>query len=179
MLRLIAEIIDAWGIRGKTIGLAPVGCAVLAYNYLDIDMCEAAHGRPPAVATGIKRVHPDHFVFAYQGDGDLAAIGMAEIIHAANRGEHITFIFVNNAIYGMTNGQMAPTTLIGQKSATTPKGRNPSNDGYPIRICELLSVLEGSSYIERVSLRLLKTSGKRKKQLKKDLKHKRKREVFL
>src|SRR3990170_92005 len=130
--RLIAEIIDEWGIRGKTIGLAPVGCAVLAYNYLDIDMSEAAHGRPPAVATGIKRVHPDNIVFAYQGDGDLAAIGTAEIIHAANRGENITFVFVNNAVYGMTNGQMAPTTLIGQKSATSPLGRDPVNYGYPI-----------------------------------------------
>ncbi|MCR4293401.1 MAG: thiamine pyrophosphate-dependent enzyme [Candidatus Kuenenia sp.] len=178
VLRLIAEIIDAWGIRGKTIGLAPVGCAVLAYNYLDIDMCEAAHGRPPAVATGIKRVHPDHFVFAYQGDGDLAAIGMAEIIHAANRGEHITFIFVNNAIYGMTNGQMAPTTLIGQKSATTPKGRNPSNDGYPIRICELLSVLEGSSYIERVSLSSPENIRKTKKAIEKGFKTQKEKRGF-
>ncbi|OQZ04502.1 MAG: 2-oxoglutarate oxidoreductase [Candidatus Brocadia sp. UTAMX1] len=170
VLRLIAEIIDAWGIRGKTIGLAPVGCAVLAYNYLDIDMCEAAHGRPPAVATGIKRVHPDHVVFAYQGDGDLAAIGTAEIIHAANRGENITFIFVNNAVYGMTNGQMAPTTLVGQKTATTPSGRDSINYGHPIRVCELLSVLGGSSYLERVSLSSPENVRKTKKALEKGFK---------
>ena len=132
--RLIAEIIDDMDIRDKTIGLAPVGCAVLAYNYLDIDMCEAAHGRPPAVATGIKRVHPDKIVFSYQGDGDLAAIGMAEIIHTASRSENITVIFVNNAVYGMTNGQMAPTTLLNQKTLTTPQGRNEKDEGYPIRI---------------------------------------------
>jgi 2-oxoglutarate ferredoxin oxidoreductase subunit beta len=167
VLRLIAEIIDAWGIRGKTIGLAPVGCAVLAYNYLDIDMCEAAHGRPPAVATGIKRVYPDNIVFAYQGDGDLAAIGTAEIIHAANRGENITFIFVNNAVYGMTNGQMAPTTLPGQRTATTPAGRDSANYGYPIRICELLAVLDGTSYIERVSLSSPENIRKTKKALEK------------
>ncbi|MDR4508637.1 MAG: thiamine pyrophosphate-dependent enzyme [Candidatus Brocadiaceae bacterium] len=167
VLRLIAEILDSWGMRGKTIGLAPVGCAVLAYNYLDIDMCEAPHGRPPAVATGIKRVHPDKLVFAYQGDGDLAAIGMAEIIHAANRGENITFIFVNNAIYGMTNGQMAPTTLLGQKTATTLSGRNATNDGYPIRVCELLAVIEGSSFIERVSISSPEQVRKTKKALEK------------
>jgi len=167
VLRMIAEIIDAWGIRGKTIGLAPVGCAVLAYNYLDIDMCEAPHGRPPAVATGIKRVHPDHIVFAYQGDGDLAAIGMAEIIHAANRAENITFIFVNNAIYGMTNGQMAPTTLMGQKTATTLSGREAQNTGFPIRICELLAVLDGSSYIERVSISSPENIRRAKKALEK------------
>ena len=166
------EIIDAWGIRGKTIGLAPVGCAVLAYNYLDIDMCEAAHGRPPAVATGIKRVHPDHVVFAYQGDGDLAAIGTAEIIHAANRGENITFIFVNNAVYGMTSGQMAPTTLLKQKTVTTPSGRDPINSGYPIRVCELLAVLDGSSYLERVSLSSPENIRKTKRPLKKGLKPK-------
>ncbi|MBE7443911.1 MAG: 2-oxoglutarate oxidoreductase [Planctomycetia bacterium] len=170
VLRLIAEIIDAWGIRGKTIGLAPVGCAVLAYNYLDIDMCEAAHGRPPAVATGIKRVHPDHIVFAYQGDGDLAAIGTAEIIHAANRGENITFIFVNNAVYGMTNGQMAPTTLLGQKTATTPAGRDMANCGHPIRVCELLAVLEGTSYLERVSLSSPENIRKTKKAIEKGFK---------
>lgn len=150
--RLIAEIIDEKNIRGKTIGLAPVGCAVLAYNYLDIDMCEAAHGRPPAVATGIKRVHPDNIVFSYQGDGDLAAIGTAEIIHTANRGENITVIFVNNAVYGMTNGQMAPTTLLKQKTLTTPQGRNEKYDGYPLRMCEILSVIEGSSFIARTSI---------------------------
>ncbi len=150
--RLIAEIIDEMNIRGKTIGLAPVGCAVLAYNYLDIDMCEAAHGRPPAVATGIKRVHPDNIVFSYQGDGDLAAIGTAEIIHTANRGENITVIFVNNAVYGMTNGQMAPTTLLNQRTLTTPQGRNEKHDGYPLRMCEILSIIEGSSFIARTSI---------------------------
>src|SRR3989339_195629 len=142
VLRLIAEILDAWGIRGKTIGLAPVGCAVLAYNYLDIDMCEAAHGRPPAVATGIKRVHPDHVVFIYQGDGDLAAIGTAEIIHAANRGERITVVFVNNAVYGMTGGQMAPTSVLGQETATPRGGRDALRAGHLLRMAELLSVLD-------------------------------------
>ena len=150
--RLIAEIIDEMDIRGDTIGLAPVGCAVLAYNYLDIDMCEAAHGRTPSVATGIKRVHPDKVVFSYQGDGDLAAIGTAEIIHTANRGENITVIYVNNAVYGMTNGQMAPTTLINQKTLTTPQGRSEENDGYPLPVCELLSVIEGSRFIARTSM---------------------------
>lgn len=178
VLRLIAEIIDEWGIRGKTIGLAPVGCAVLAYNYLDIDMCEAAHGRPPAVATGIKRVHPDHFVFAYQGDGDLAAIGTAEIIHAANRGENITFIFVNNAVYGMTNGQMAPTTLLNQKTITTPFGRDAANYGYPIKICELLAVLGGSSYIERVSVTSPENVRKTKKALEKGFKTQKEKRGF-
>ncbi|MFQ5962870.1 MAG: thiamine pyrophosphate-dependent enzyme [Candidatus Scalinduaceae bacterium] len=150
--RLIAEIIDDMDIKDKTIGLAPVGCAVLAYNYLDIDMCEAAHGRPPAVATGIKRVHPDRIVFSYQGDGDLAAIGTAEIIHTANRGENITVIFVNNAVYGMTNGQMAPTTLLDQRTLTTPQGRSEKNDGYPLRVCEILSVIDGSSFLARTSV---------------------------
>ncbi len=150
--RLIAEIIDEMDMRGKTIGLAPVGCAVLAYNYLDIDMCEAAHGRTPSVATGIKRVHPDKVVFSYQGDGDLAAIGTAEIIHTANRSENITVIYVNNAVYGMTNGQMAPTTLINQKTLTTPQGRSEENDGYPLPVCELLSVIEGSRFIARTSM---------------------------
>ena len=150
--RLIAEIIDEKDIKGKTIGIAPVGCAVLAYNYLDIDMCEAAHGRPPAVATGIKRVHPDKIIFSYQGDGDLAAIGIAEIIHTANRSENITVIFVNNAVYGMTNGQMAPTTLLNQKTLTTPQGRSEQCDGAPLRICELLSVMDGSRFIARASV---------------------------
>lgn len=150
--RLIAEIIDEWDIRGKTIGIAPVGCAVLAYNYLDIDMSEAAHGRPPAVATGIKRVHPDNIVFAYQGDGDLAAIGLAEIIHTAARGENITVIFVNNAVYGMTNGQMAPTTLLDQKTVTCPEGRSADEHGSPLRICELLATIDRCSYLTRVSV---------------------------
>ena len=165
--RLIAEIIDDMDIRDKTIGLAPVGCAVLAYNYLDIDMCEAAHGRPPAVATGIKRVHPDKIVFSYQGDGDLAAIGMAEIIHTAARSENITVIFVNNAVYGMTNGQMAPTTLLNQKTLTTPQGRNERNEGYPIRICELLATIDGSRFLARTSITSAKNIIKTKRLLEK------------
>jgi 2-oxoglutarate ferredoxin oxidoreductase subunit beta len=168
--RLLAEIIDEWGIRGKTIGLAPVGCSVLAYNYLDIDMSEAAHGRPPAVATGIKRVHPDNLVFAYQGDGDLAAIGMAEIVHAAARAENITVIFANNALYGMTNGQLAPTTLLNQKTTTTPMGRDPVAHGYPIRICELLATLEGTSFLARTSLSSPKNVLQTKEALKKGFK---------
>ncbi|MDR1784210.1 MAG: hypothetical protein LBQ99_00445 [Endomicrobium sp.] len=150
--RIIAECIDELFIREKTIAVAPVGCAVFAYDYFNFDVTEAPHGRPPAVATGIKRTNPDKFVFTYQGDGDIAAIGMAETIHAANRSENISIIFVNNANYGMTGGQMAPTTLIGQITATTPFGRNPKNDGYPIKLCELLSTLEGSIYLERVSI---------------------------
>jgi 2-oxoglutarate ferredoxin oxidoreductase subunit beta len=165
--RLIAEIIDEMDIKEKTIGLAPVGCAVLAYNYLDIDMCEAAHGRPPSVATGIKRVHPNNIVFSYQGDGDLAAIGTAEIIHTANRSENITVIFVNNAVYGMTNGQMAPTTLINQKTLTTPQGRSESCDGYPLRVCEILSVIDGSSFIARTSISSPKNIIKTKQLLEK------------
>ena len=150
--RLVCETIDEFGIRGRTIGVAPVGCAVIAYDYWDFDVAEAAHGRTPAVATGIKRVLPDNIVFTYQGDGDLAAIGTAEIIHAANRGENITVIFVNNGVYGMTGGQMAPTTLAGQKTATSIKGRSLKNDGYPIKILEMLSVLPGVKYLERVSV---------------------------
>jgi 2-oxoglutarate ferredoxin oxidoreductase subunit beta len=150
--RLICEVVDEFGIRERTVGVAPVGCAVLAYDYWDFDVTEAAHGRTPAVATGIKRVLPDRIVFSYQGDGDLAAIGTAEIIHCANRGENITVIFANNAVYGMTNGQMAPTTLVGQRTATTPLGRDPSRDGYPLRVSELLSILPATKYIERVSV---------------------------
>ena len=150
--RLIAEVIDELKIREKTIGIAPVGCAVLAYDYWNFDVTEAAHGRPPAVATGIKRVHPDRIVFTYQGDGDIAAIGTAEIVHTANRGENITVIFINNAVYGMTKGQMAPTTILGQKTTTTRKGRNSQLDGYPIKVCELLSSLDGTTYLERVAL---------------------------
>ena len=150
--RLICEVIDELGIKEKTIGVAPVGCAVLAYDYWDFDVTEAAHGRCPAVATGIKRVNPENIVFTYQGDGDLAAIGTGEIIHTANRGENITVIFVNNSVYGMTNGQMAPTTLIGQKTSTTPYGRDALTSGYPLRVSELLAILPGSGYIERVSL---------------------------
>ena len=150
--RLVAEALEHHGVGEKTVGVAPVGCAVVAYYYFGIDMTEAAHGRPPAVATGIKRARPDLFVFTYQGDGDLASIGMAETVHAANRGENISVVFVNNAVYGMTGGQMAPTTLAGQKTATTPMGRNPEIHGYPIRVCELLSTLEGPSYIARVAV---------------------------
>jgi len=150
--RLVAEVIDELGVREKTIAVAPVGCAVFAYDYFNFDVTEAPHGRPPAVATGIKRVMPDKVVFTYQGDGDLAAIGTAETVHAANRGENITVIFVNNAIYGMTGGQMAPTTLIGQKTATTPFGRDPKREGYPLHVCELLSSLEGVAYLERVAV---------------------------
>jgi len=147
--RLVAEVIDELNIREKTIGIAPVGCAVFAYDYWGFDVSEAPHGRPPAVATGIKRVLPDRIVFTYQGDGDLAAIGTAEIIHAANRSENITVIFVNNTVYGMTSGQMAPTTLLGQKTLTTPYGREANRDGYPLKVCELLSVLEGTKFIAR------------------------------
>jgi 2-oxoglutarate ferredoxin oxidoreductase subunit beta len=150
--RIIAECIDELGVREKTIAVSPVGCAVFAYNYFNFDVTEAPHGRPPAVATGIKRTNPDKLIFTYQGDGDIAAIGMAETIHAANRGENITIIFVNNANYGMTGGQMAPTTLIGQVTATTPFGRNPKREGYPIKLCELLSILEGTTYLERVAI---------------------------
>lgn len=149
--RLVAEAIDELGIREQTIGVASVGCSVFAYDYFNCDMQQAAHGRAPAVATGIKRVLPDKTVFTYQGDGDLASIGMAEIVHAAARGENITVIFVNNAIYGMTSGQMAPTTLIGQKTATSPRGRSVAETGYPIKMCELLATLEGPSYLARVS----------------------------
>jgi 2-oxoglutarate ferredoxin oxidoreductase subunit beta len=139
-------------IRDRTIGIAPVGCAVFAYDYLDIDMIEVPHGRPPAIATGMKRSRPEAVVFSYQGDGDLAAIGTAEIVHAAARGENITVIFVNNGNYGMTGGQMAPTTLPGQKTTTTPGGRDTRVAGYPVRVSEMLAVLDGSTFIERVSL---------------------------
>jgi len=150
--RLICEVIDELGIRGRTIGVPPAGCAVIAYNYFDVDMLEAMHGRGCAVATGIKRVLPDRIVFTYQGDGDLAAIGTAETIHAANRGENITVIFINNGVYGMTGGQMAPTTILGQKTTTSPPGRNAQLDGHPIKISELLSNLDGSTYIERCAV---------------------------
>ncbi len=150
--RMIAEAVDRLGIRERTIGIAPVGCAVFAYDYLDIDMIEVPHGRPPAIATGMKRSRPDAIVFSYQGDGDLAAIGTAEIVHAAARGENITVIFVNNGNYGMTGGQMAPTTLLGQKTTTTTEGRNARDAGNPLRVCEMLATLDGPVYIERVSV---------------------------
>ncbi len=150
--RLVAEIIEELGIQGRTIGIAPVGCAVLAYEYIDVDMVEVAHGRAPAVATGMKRTNPDKIIFSYQGDGDLASIGAAEILHAAHRGEHITVIFINNAIYGMTGGQMAPTTTLSQITATTPRGRNAHDQGHPLQISELLSILPGTIYVERCAL---------------------------
>ncbi len=165
--RLVAETIDELGIQNKTVVIAPVGCAVLLYNYFDLDSYEAAHGRAPAIATGCKRVHPELVVFTYQGDGDLAAIGTAEVVHAAARGEKITTIFVNNAIYGMTAGQMAPTTLIGQKTTTTPSGRSPERAGYPIRVCEMLATLEGSAYIARVSVSTPRNVLQAKKAIKK------------
>lgn len=150
--RLVAESIDELGIREKTIAVAPVGCAVLAYNYFNCDCQQASHGRAPAVATAAKRVSPDNIVFTYQGDGDLASIGMAEIVHAANRGENITVVFVNNAIYGMTGGQMAPTTLPGQKTTTSPYGRDVATMGYPIQVSELLNTLKAPKFIARVSV---------------------------
>jgi 2-oxoglutarate ferredoxin oxidoreductase subunit beta len=150
--RLVAEAIDELGIRGRTIGIAPVGCSVLAYDYLDVDMVEVAHGRAPAVATGIKRTNPDKIVFSYQGDGDLAAIGTAEIIHAANRGEQITVIFINNAVFGMTGGQMAPTTMLGQVTTTTQQGRDFQANGFPLKVAELISSLPGTIYVERCAL---------------------------
>jgi 2-oxoglutarate/2-oxoacid ferredoxin oxidoreductase subunit beta len=150
--RLLAEVIDELGIAERTVGVAPVGCSVLMYNYLNVDMLEAAHGRAQAVATGFKRARPDLIVFSYQGDGDLAAIGMAETVHAASRGEKITAIFINNCTYGMTGGQMAPTTLPNQKTSTTPFGRNIERSGNPIKVSEMLAVLDGPSYIARVSV---------------------------
>ncbi|WP_459837011.1 thiamine pyrophosphate-dependent enzyme [Halanaerobaculum tunisiense] len=150
--RVVAEVIDELEIQEETIGVAPVGCSVLAYEYFDLDMHEASHGRAPAVATGIKRTHPDKPVFTYQGDGDLASIGTAEIVHAANRGEEITTIFINNSIYGMTGGQMAPTTLEGQKATTAPRGRNVEEAGFPFQVSEMLSTLDGSAYIARVAV---------------------------
>ncbi len=150
--RLLAEVIEELDLQGRTIGIAPVGCAVLAYNYLDVDMVEVAHGRAPAVATGMKRTNPDRIIFSYQGDGDLAAIGTAEIIHAAHRAEQFTVVFINNAVFGMTGGQMAPTTLLGQVTATTPEGRAASRQGYPLQIAELLAILPGTVYVERCAL---------------------------
>lgn len=150
--RLVAEVLDEMALREKTIGVASVGCSVFAYNYFNCDFVEAAHGRAPAMATGIKRVLPDRVVFTYQGDGDLASIGMAEIVHAAGRGENITVIFINNANYGMTGGQMAPTTLPGQKTTSSPYGRDVEQMGFPIRMAELLATLEGAGYIARRSL---------------------------
>ncbi|HDO21674.1 MAG TPA: 2-oxoglutarate oxidoreductase, partial [Nitrospirae bacterium] len=150
--RLVAETIDELCIRERTIGIAPVGCAVFAYDYFNFDMIECAHGRPPAVATAMKRIMPDRIIYSYQGDGDLAAIGTAEIIHAANRGENLTVLFVNNATYGMTGGQMAPTTLLNQKTTTTPDGRDKNYHGYPLPVSELLAPLPGVVYLVRSSI---------------------------
>ncbi len=165
--RLVGEAIEELGMQDKAIGVAPVGCAVFAYDYFNCDMMQAAHGRAPAVATGIKRVHPGHMVFTYQGDGDLASIGAAEIVHAATRGEKITVIFVNNAIYGMTGGQMAPTTLPGQVTTTSPYGRDVDHCGYPIRVSEMLATLDGPAYIARVSTHDVKHIIEAKKAIKK------------
>ena len=161
--RLLAEVIDEMGVREETIGIAPVGCSVFAYDYFNMDFAEAAHGRAPAMATGLKRVSPDKVVFTYQGDGDLASIGTAEIMHAAGRGENITVIFINNAIYGMTGGQMAPTTLPGQRTTSTPLGRDVEVHGFPIRMCEILSQLDGAVYIVRRSLHNVANIRKAKK----------------
>jgi 2-oxoglutarate ferredoxin oxidoreductase subunit beta len=165
--RLVAEALDEFDLQKKTIGVASIGCSVFLYSYFDIDVVESPHGRAPAVATGVKRARPDRFVFTYQGDGDLAAIGTAEIIHAANRGEDISVIFVNNTTYGMTGGQMAPTTLLGQKTSTSPFGRSQDNEGYPIRVTELLSCLDGVAFAARVAVNTPKNLMDAKKQIKK------------
>jgi 2-oxoglutarate ferredoxin oxidoreductase subunit beta len=165
--RLVAEVIDELDIEGITIGVSPVGCAYNNYLYFNCDMVQAAHGRAPAVATGIKRVHPDNIVFTYQGDGDLASIGTAEIVHAANRGEKITTIFINNAIYGMTSGQMAPTTLLGQVTTTSPFGRRSEFEGFPINMSEMLATLKGAAFVERVSMHDIKNIKNAKKAIKK------------
>ena len=165
--RLVAEVIDELGIEGQTIGIAPVGCSVLAYNYFNCDMIEASHGRAPAVATGVKRSLPDRIVFTYQGDGDLASIGTAETVHAAARNENITIIFINNAIYGMTGGQMAPTSLPGQVTQTSPYGRDGNLCGYPVKVCEMLSQLDGPEYLERVTVNNVKNVRNAKRAIKK------------
>jgi len=165
--RLVAEAIDELGIEGITVGIAPVGCSVMAYDYFRCDMIEAAHGRAPAVATGVKRADPNLVVFTYQGDGDLASIGTAETVHAAARNENITVIFINNAIYGMTGGQMAPTSLPGQITQTSPYGRDPKHCGYPVKICEMLSEIQGPEYLERVAVNNVKNVRAAKKAIKK------------
>ncbi len=165
--RLVAQAIDELGIEGNTIGVAPVGCAVMAYDYFNCDMVEAAHGRAPAVATGIKRALPENVVFTYQGDGDLASIGMAETVHAATRNENITIIFINNAIYGMTGGQMAPTSLPGQVTQTSPYGRDVATAGFPIKVSELLAALDGPAYIQRVAVNNVKNVKQAQKAIKK------------
>ena len=169
--RLVAGVMDELGIEGKTVGVAPVGCSVMAYNYFNCDMVEAAHGRAPAVATGLKRAYPENVVFTYQGDGDLASIGMAETVHAAARNENITVIFINNAIYGMTGGQMAPTSLPGQVTQTSPYGRDTAHCGFPVKVSEMLSVLEGPQYIERVAVTSVAGIRKAKKAIYKAFKN--------
>ena len=169
--RLVAEAMDELGIEGKTVGVAPVGCSVMAYNYFNCDMVEAAHGRAPAVATGLKRAYPENVVFTYQGDGDLASIGMAETVHAAARNENITVIFINNAIYGMTGGQMAPTSLPGQVTQTSPYGRDTAHCGFPVKVSEMLSQLEGPQYIERVAVTSVAGIRKAKKAILKAFKN--------
>ncbi len=165
--RLVAEVLDELCVQGKAIGVAPVGCSVLAYDYFGCDMIQAAHGRAPAVATGLKRALPENIVFTYQGDGDLAAIGTAETVHSAARGENITIIFVNNAIYGMTGGQMAPTSLPGQVTQTSPYGRDTDAAGFPVRVCEMLSQIDGAAYLERVTVNNPKNVKNAKRAIKK------------
>ena len=165
--KIVAEVIEEMGLEDKTIGVSPVGCSVLAYNYIDIDWSEAAHGRACAVATGLKRVYPEKMVFTYQGDGDLAAIGTAETIHACNRGENITIIYVNNAIYGMTGGQMSPTTLLGMKTSTSPHGRDPKINGYPYKISDIAAILEGTCYVTRQAVNTPANVRKAKKAVRK------------
>ena len=165
--RLVAEVLEELGVTGKTVGIASVGCSVFSYNYFNCDMIQAAHGRAPAVATGAKRAYPDNVVFTYQGDGDLAAIGTAETVHSAARGENITVIFVNNAIYGMTGGQMAPTTLPQQVTQTSPYGRDVTVVGYPVKVCEMLSQIDGATYLERVAVNNVKNIKKAKQAIKK------------
>ena len=169
--RLVAEALEELGVTGKTVGIASVGCSVFSYNYFNCDMIQAAHGRAPAVATGAKRANPDNVVFTYQGDGDLAAIGTAETVHAAARNENITVIFVNNALYGMTGGQMAPTTLPSQVTQTSPYGRDVTVVGYPVKVCEMLSQIDGASYLERVAVNNVKNIKKAKKAILKAFKN--------
>ena len=169
--RIIMETLDEMGLLGQTLGVAPIGCSVVAHQFMNVDMCEAAHGRAPAVASGIRRVHPDKVVFTYQGDGDLASIGTAEIVHAAHRGEKIVTIFVNNAIYGMTGGQMAPTTLVGQKTTTSPYGRDEAWCGAPIKVSEMLAEVPGSYYIERCAVNNNANILKTKKAIKKAMQY--------
>ncbi|MCD4741350.1 MAG: 2-oxoglutarate oxidoreductase, partial [Desulfobacteraceae bacterium] len=176
--RLVAEVLDELNLTGKTVGIAPVGCAVLAYNYFNCDFQEAAHGRAPAMATGMKRVRPDLNVFTYQGDGDLASIGMGEIIHAANRGEKFTTIFINNTIYGMTGGQMAPTTMPGQRATTAPFGRNTDDTGMPLKMANLLAALETPGYVARQTLIAPKYVNKAKKAIKKAFEYQEAKKCF-